>query len=66
MCKDAWDAEFIDRVGANVRELYDVILAANYMDIRGLLHLGAAKVASIAKGETPERIHTLLSPDNAE
>ncbi len=63
VCKDEWDATYIDGVGTDVANLYRLILAANYMDITGLLHLGAAKVASLAKGETPERIAEILNPD---
>lgn len=40
VCKDSWDAEFIDKIGENRQELYDLILAANYLDIKSLLHLG--------------------------
>ena len=55
VCKDKWDADFIDKVGndeAGLQPLYDLILAANYMDIKNLLHLGCAKVASLIKGNT--------------
>jgi S-phase kinase-associated protein 1 len=61
VCKDPWDATFIDEVGKDLQQLYNLILAANYMDIQGLLHLGCAKVASIIKGEPLERIKDLLS-----
>jgi len=50
VCKDKFDADFIDRIGENRQALYDLILAANYMDIKSLLHLGCAKVASLIKG----------------
>jgi len=43
VCKDPWDADFIDKIGENRQQLYDLILAANYMDIKSLLHLGCAK-----------------------
>lgn len=52
VCKDKRDAKWIDRIGKNRQELYDVILAANYMDIKSLLCLGCAKVASLVKGLT--------------
>jgi len=61
VCKDAWDAEFIDRIGENRQMLYDLILAANYMDIKSLLHLGCAKVASLIKGQPLEKIKEILS-----
>lgn len=61
VCKDAWDAEFIDRIGEDRQLLYDLILAANFMDIKGLLHLGCAKVASLIKGQPLEKIKDILS-----
>ncbi|KAL8008911.1 putative S-phase kinase-associated protein [Plasmopara halstedii] len=38
-------------------DMHDVlILAANYMDIKSLLDLACAKVASMIKGKTPQEI----------
>lgn len=31
LCKDSWDAEYIDKTGEDRQLLYDLILAANYM-----------------------------------
>ncbi len=50
---DAWDAAFVDQPQDIIFEL---ILAANYMDIKSLLDLTCAKVASLIKGKTPEEI----------
>jgi len=61
VCKDPFDADFIDRIGENRQALYDLILAANYMDIKSLLHLGCAKVASLIKGQPLEKIKDILS-----
>jgi S-phase kinase-associated protein 1 len=62
VCKDKWDADFIDEVKeANLQDLYDLILAANYMDIKSLLHLGCAKVASLIKGQPLEKIKEILA-----
>jgi len=61
VCKDPWDADFIDRIGENRQELYDLILAANYMDVKSLLHLGCAKVASLIKGQPLEKIKDILA-----
>ncbi len=58
---DEWDAKFIDKIGENRKALYDVILAANYMDIKSLLHLGCAKVASLIKGQPLEKIKEILT-----
>jgi len=53
VCKDKWDATYI-----NVPQelLFEIILAANYMDIKDLLDLSCAKVASLIKGKTPAEI----------
>ena len=61
VCKDPFDADFIDRIGENRQALYDLILAANYMDIKSLLHLGCAKVASLIKGQPLEKIKDILT-----
>lgn len=61
VCRDNWDAVFIDRIGEDRQQLYDLILAANYMDIKSLLHLGCAKVASLIKGEPLEKIKDILA-----
>ena len=61
VCEDPWDAEYIDKVGERRQLLYDLILAANYMDIKSLLHLGCAKVATLLKGVPLEKIREVLS-----
>jgi len=48
-----WDADFVD---VEQEMLFELILAANYMDIKSLLDLTCAKVASMIKGKTPEQI----------
>ena len=48
-----WDAKFVD---IEQELLFELILAANYMDIKPLLELTCAKVASMIKGKTPEEI----------
>ena len=65
VCSDAWDANFIDKIGDDRQQLYDLILAANYMDIKSLLHLGCAKVASLIKGQPLEKIKDILAPVKA-
>ena len=61
VCIDAWDATYIDKIGDTRQDLYDVILAANYMDVKSLLHLGCAKVASLIKGQPLEKIKDILN-----
>jgi S-phase kinase-associated protein 1 len=60
VCQYKWDAEFIDKIGDVRKELYDLVLAANYMDIKPLLHLGCAKIASLIKGQPLEKIKEIL------
>uniref|UniRef100_A0A6U4FS63 Uncharacterized protein n=1 Tax=Phaeomonas parva TaxID=124430 RepID=A0A6U4FS63_9STRA len=48
-----WYADFVN---VDQEALFDLILAANYMDIKPLLDLTCATVASMIKGKTPEEI----------
>jgi S-phase kinase-associated protein 1 len=48
-----WDAKYVE---VEMEFLFELILAANYMDIKSLLDLTCAKVASMIKGKTPEEI----------
>ena len=50
-----WDAKYIDI--ENLEEIFEIILAANYLDIKSLLDLSCAKVASIIKGT----VHTVYT-----
>jgi len=63
--EDPWDAEYINKL--KKRELFQLILGANYMDCKALLHLGCAKVATMIKGKSPEEIKQILGEeeDNA-
>ena len=48
-----WDKDFID---VDQTTLFEIILAANYLDIKPLLDLGCKTVANMIKGKTPEQI----------
>ena len=48
-----WDADF---VSVDQEMVFEIILAANNLDIPSLLDLACAKVASLIKGKTPEEI----------
>lgn len=59
---DPWDAEFINI--ENLEELFDIILGGNYLDIKSLLDLACAKVATLIKGKTPEEIRKTFNIPN--
>ena len=52
-CVDDWDYEYINLQNDTILEL---MLAANFMDIKPLLELTCAKIASVIKGKSPEEI----------
>jgi len=59
---DKWDATWIDAF--DKKTIFEIILAANYMDIKSLLDLTCAKVASMIKGKTPEQIRKTFNIQN--
>jgi len=59
--EDPWDAKFINDLAK--RQLFQLILGANYMDCKSLLHLGCAKVATMIKGKSPEEIKQILGEE---
>ncbi|KAJ9704452.1 hypothetical protein PVL29_002834 [Vitis rotundifolia] len=50
---EAWDADFVK---VDQDTLFDLILAANYLNIKSLLDLTCQTVADMIKGKTPEEI----------
>eukprot|EP00455_Lapot_gusevi_P041420 TRINITY_DN47_c0_g1_i2.p1 TRINITY_DN47_c0_g1~~TRINITY_DN47_c0_g1_i2.p1 ORF type:complete len:173 (+),score=66.76 TRINITY_DN47_c0_g1_i2:67-585(+) len=56
---DPWDAEFADRMSP--KQIFDVILAANYLQVDPLLHLFCAKVATMIKNRSHEEIRRVFS-----
>ncbi|KAK9282706.1 hypothetical protein L1049_010926 [Liquidambar formosana] len=56
-----WDAEFVER---DQGELYHLIMAANYLNIKGLLDLICQKVADMIKGKHPEKIREIFNIEN--
>jgi S-phase kinase-associated protein 1 len=57
----AWDASFVE---LEQEVLFELILAANYLDIKSLLDLTCAKVASMLKGKTAEEIRRQFNIEN--
>jgi len=62
--EDEWDATFINKQPK--RTIFQIILGANYMDIKSLLHLGCAKIATMIKGKSPEEIKKILSEEDEQ
>ena len=60
-CVGEWDYNFIE---LDLDDTFEIILGANYMDIKPLLELASAKVASIIKGKTTEEIRKTFGITN--
>ena len=60
---DAWDADYINSF--KIGKLFNLIVAANYLDIKSLLQLGCSKIASMIKGKAPEEIYSILKGENS-
>ncbi|CAL0311449.1 unnamed protein product [Lupinus luteus] len=57
----AWDADFVK---VDQSTLFDLILAANYLNIKSLLDLTCQTVADMIKGKTPEEIRKTFNIKN--
>jgi len=56
-----WDAKFADR--DSMDDVFEVILAANYLQVTPLVELMSAQVASKLKGRTPDEIMKTFNID---
>ena len=56
-----WDVSFFN---IDQAEIFEIILAANYLDIKGLLNIGCKSVAKMITGKTPEQIRQLFNIKN--
>ena len=56
-CVDNWDYDYIN---INEEKIFEIMLAANFMDIQPLLDLTCAKIASEIKGKNDEEIRRLF------
>ena len=57
----SWDSDFL-KVDQDV--LLELMLAANYLDINGLLDVTCKTVANMIKGKTPEKIRKTFNIKN--
>jgi len=58
---DEWDQKFIQ---VDQEMLFEIILAANYLDIKPLLDVGCKTVANMIKGKSPEEIRKTFNITN--
>ena len=56
---DDWDVKFINSI--DLDSVFDLINAANYMDIQPLIDLSCAKIASLMKGKSAQEIRTMFN-----
>jgi len=57
----SWDIEFLK---VDQGTLFELILAANYLDIKGLLDVTCKTVANMIKGKTPDEIRKTFNIKN--
>lgn len=53
-----WDRKFME---VDQEMLFEIILAANYLDIKALLDVGCKTVANMIKGKQPEEIRKMFN-----
>eukprot|EP01084_Bolivina_argentea_P272705 464381_1 len=58
---DKWDATYIDSY--DKKSIFEIILAANYMDIKCLVHLGSAKIATLIKQLDQQEINRIIADE---
>ncbi|KEH23692.1 putative S-phase kinase-associated protein [Medicago truncatula] len=56
-----WDADFVK---VDKETLFELILAANYLDIKSLLDLTCQSAADMMKGKTPEEMREMFNIKN--
>lgn len=56
-----WDQKFLS---VDQEMLFEIILTANYLDIRPLLDIGCKTVANMIKGKSPEEIRRTFNIQN--
>jgi len=59
---DDWDVNFIS--GIDLDSVFDIINASNYLDLKPLLDLSCARIASIMKGKSAEEIRSIFNLEN--
>jgi len=57
-----WDKQFI--AVSDQAHLFDIIVGANYMDIKGLVEVGGKHICNMIKGKTCEEVRQILKITN--
>ena len=60
-CVDEWDCKFID---IELDLIFEIIIAANYMNIDSLLKLACARVAGHCSGKKTEELRKMFNIEN--
>lgn len=61
VCPHTNDADYIDKIGENPQRLCELMSGAKYMDIKSLMELCGAKVASLIKGKPFHKIKEIFN-----
>lgn len=64
---DEWDEKFfteLKEAEEDMKKMFDVIQAANYLDMKFLLDVGCQFVANMMKGKKPDEIRELFKIEN--
>merc|ERR1712087_421270 len=61
ICPDKWDAKWMD--GFTKKEVFEIILQANSLGIKSLLHLGCAKIATLIKQLDQKEINRIIEEE---
>ena len=56
-----WDVTFFN---IDQAKIFEIILAASYLDVKGLLNIGCKSVAKLTQGKTPEQIRETFNIKN--
>ncbi|KAF8668802.1 hypothetical protein HU200_051999 [Digitaria exilis] len=57
-----WDRKLVDNLTTNA--LFDLLLASNFLDIKGLLGVASQKVADMIQSKTPAQVRTIFGIAN--
>jgi len=61
ICSDKWDADFIDVFPK--KEVFEIILCANALGLKSLLHLGCAKAVTLIKQLDQKEINRIIEEE---